>query len=148
MSTYIYEDGANHYDHHKEMTINVSDKADIAALVKAFMADDAEEVEEVQDTAQPICLSEELQTQQAEDLFEKLREAGMVDERMQPIGLSNAEKGILAFELAKRLDIQNQWQVFATLWGTTPGTLRSAYNKANDQRKTLKFIERLKNALC
>ena len=105
MSTYIYEKGANHYDHHKEMTINVSDKADIAALVKAFMADDAEEVEEVQDTAQPICLSEELQTEQAEDLFEKLREAGMVDERMQPVGLSNAEKGILAFELARRLDI-------------------------------------------
>ena len=150
MSTYIYEDGANHYDHHKEMTINVSDKADIAALVKAFMADDAEEVEEVeevQDTAQPICLPEELQTEQAEDLFEKLREAGMVDARMQPIGLSNAEKGILAFELARRLDIQNQWQVFATLWGTTPGTLRSAYNKANDQRKTLKFIEKIKNAL-
>ena len=45
------------------------------------------------------------------------------------------------------LYIQNQWQVFATLWGTTPGTLRSAYNKANDQRKTLKFIEKLKNAL-
>ena len=151
MSTYIYEDGAIHHDHHKEMTINVSDKADIAALVKAFMADDAEEVEEVeevQDTAQPICLPEELQTEQAEDLFEKLREAGMVDERMQPVGLSNAEKGILAFELARRLDIQNQWQVFANLWGTTPGTLRSAYNKANDQRKTLKFIEKLKNALC
>ena len=147
MSKYFYAEGANHYDHHKEMTINVSDKADIAALVKAFMADDAEEVEEVQDTAQPICLPEELQTLQAEDLFGKLREAGMVDARMQPIGLSNAEKGILAFELARRLDIQNQWQVFATLWGTTPGTLRSAYNKANDQRKTLKFIEKLKNAL-
>ena len=147
MSKYFYADGANHYDHHKEMTINVSGKADIAALVKAFMADDAEEVEEVQDTAQPICLSEELQTEQAEDLFEKLREAGMVDERMQPVGLSNADKGILAFELAKRLDIQNQWQVFATLWGTTPGTLRSAYNRAIDQQKTMLFIEKLKNIL-
>ena len=148
MSKYFYAKGANHYDQHKEMTINVSGKADIAALVKAFMADDAEEVEEVQDTAQPICLSEELQTQQAEDLFEKLREAGMVDERMQPVGLSNAEKGILAFELAKRLDIQNQWQVFATLWGTTPGTLRSAYNRAIDQQKTMLFIEKLKNILA
>ena len=97
MSKYFYAKGANHYDQHKEMTINVSGKADVAALVKAFMADDAEEVEEVQDTAQPICLSEELQTEQAEDLFEKLREAGMVDERMQPVGLSNADKGILAF---------------------------------------------------
>ena len=147
MSKYFYAEGANHYDHHKEMTINVSDKADIAALVKAFMADDAEEVEEVQDTAQPICLPEELQTLQAEDLFGKLREAGMVDARMQPIGLSNAEKGILAFELARRLDIQNQWQVFATLWGTTPGTLRSAYNRAIEQQKTMLFIEKLKNIL-
>ena len=147
MSTYIYEKGANHYDHHKEMTINVSDKADISALVKAFMADDAEEVEEVQDTAQSICLPEELQTLQAEDLFGKLREEGMVDARMQPIGLSNAEKGILAFELARRLDIQNQWQVFATFWGTTPGTLRSAYNRAIEQQKTMLFIEKLKNVL-
>ena len=147
MSKYFYAEGANHYDHHKEMTINVSDKADITALVKAFMADDAEEVEEVQDTAQSICLPEELQTLQAEDLFGKLREAGMVDARMQPVGLSNAEKGILAFELARRLDIQNQWQVFATLWGTTPGTLRSAYNRAIEQQKTMLFIEKLKNIL-
>ena len=147
MSKYFYAEGANHYDHHKEMTINVSDKADITALVKAFMADDAEEVEEVQDTAQSICLPEELQTLQAEDLFGKLREAGMVDARMQSIGLSNAEKGILAFELARRLDIQNQWQVFATLWGTTPGTLRSAYNRAIEQQKTMLFIEKLKNVL-
>ena len=146
MSKYFYTEGAIHHDHHKEMTINVSGKTDIAALMRAFMAEDTVEVEEVQETTQPVC-PDELQTPQAEDLFEKLREAGMVDERMQPVGLSNAEKGILAFELAKRLDIQNQWQVFATLWGTTSGTLRSAYNKANDQRKTLKFIERLKNAL-
>ena len=147
MSTYIYADGAIHHDHHKEMTINVTGKTDLSALVKAFMADDAEEVEEVQDTAQSLSLPEVLQTLQAEDLLGKLQQAGMVDERMQPIGLSNAEKGILAFELARRLGIQNQWQVFATLWGTTPGTLRSAYNKANDQRKTLKFIEKIKNAL-
>ena len=54
---------------------------------------------------------------------------------------------ILAFELARRLDIQNQWQVFATLWGTTPGTLRSAYNRAIEQQKTMLFIEKLKNVL-
>lgn len=49
MSTYVYEDGATHHDHHKEMTINVSGKTDISALMKAFMADDAEVVEEVQE---------------------------------------------------------------------------------------------------
>ena len=146
MSNYTYADGAIHNDHHKEMTINVSGKTDIAALMKAFMADDAEMVEEVQETAQPVCPTE-LQTQEAEKLFEKLREAGMVDARMQPLNLSNAEKGMLAFDLAGRLDIQNQWQVFATLWGTTPGALRSAYNRAIEQRKTMLFIEKLKNIL-
>ena len=49
MSKYYYADGAIHNDHHKEMTINVSDKTDIAALIKAFMAEDAEVVEEVQE---------------------------------------------------------------------------------------------------
>ena len=146
MSNYTYADGAIHNDHHKEMTINVSGKTDIAALMKAFMADDAEVVEEVQETAQPVCPTE-LQTQEAEKLFEKLREAGMVDARMQPLNLSNAEKGMLAFELAGRLNIQNQWQVFATLWGTTPGALRSAYNRAIEQQKTMLFIEKLKNIL-
>ena len=146
MSNYTYADGAIHNDHHKEMTINVSGKTDIAALMKAFMAEDAEVVEEVQETAHPVCPTE-LQTQEAENLFEKLREAGMVDARMQPLNLSNAEKGMLAFDLAGRLDIQNQWQVFATLWGTTPGTLRSAYNRAIEQQKTMLFIEKLKNVL-
>ena len=146
MSNYTYADGAIHNDHHKEMTINVSGKTDIAALMKAFMADDAEVVEEVQETAQPVCPNE-LQTQEAEKLFEKLREAGMVDARMQPLNLSNAEKGMLAFDLAGRLDIQNQWQVFASLWGTTSGALRSAYNRAIEQQKTMLFIEKLKNIL-
>ncbi len=146
MSNYTYTDGAIHNDHHKEMTINVSGKTDIAALMKAFMADDAEVVEEVQETAQPVCPTE-LQTQEAEKLFEKLREAGMVDARMQPLNLSNAEKGMLAFDLAGRLDIQNQWQVFASLWGTTSGALRSAYNRAIEQQKTMLFIEKLKNIL-
>lgn len=146
MSNYTYADGAIHNDHHKEMTINVSGKTDIAALMKAFMADDAEVVEEVQETAQPVCPTE-LQTQEAEKLFKKLREAGMVDARMQPLNLSNAEKGMLAFDLAGRLDIQNQWQVFASLWGTTSGALRSAYNRAIEQQKTMLFIEKLKNIL-
>ena len=146
MSNYTYADGAIHNDHHKEMTINVSGKTDMAALIKAFMADNAEEVEEVQETAQLVCPAE-LQTQEAENLFEKLREAGMVDARMQPLKLSNAEKGMLAFELAGRLDIQNQWQVFATLWGTTPGALRSAYNRAIEQQKTMIFIEKIKSIL-
>lgn len=53
MSTYIYEDGATHNDHHREITVNVSGKTDIAALMRAFMTDDAEEVEEVTAEKEP-----------------------------------------------------------------------------------------------
>ena len=86
---------------------------------------------------------EVLLTDEACALHGRLCEAGLVDEAWQPMGLSNAERGVLAFQLAVRLDIQNQWQVFSSLWGTTPSSLRSAYNKANEQRKTMSFIEKL-----
>ena len=94
-----------------------------------------------------IAVPEALLTDAARALHARLREAGMIDDEWQPVGLSNAERGMLVFQLAVRLDIQNLWQVFASLWSTTPGALRSAYNKANEQRKTLQFIEKLKNIL-
>ena len=93
-------------------------------------------------------LPEALLTDEARALHARLCEAGMVDEWWQPVGLSNAERGMLVFQLAVRLNIQNLWQMFASLWSTTPGALRSAYNKANEQRKTLLFIEKLKNILA
>lgn len=88
-------------------------------------------------------LPEVLLTDAARALHARLVEAGMVDEGWMPVGLTNSERGVLAFQLAVRLDIQNQWQVFSSFWGTTPGTLRSAYNKANEQRKTMSFVEKL-----
>lgn len=98
MSTYIYEDGAKHNDHHKEMTVNVSGKTDIAALMKAFMAEDAEEAEEVStdDATESIVLPDILSTPEAEALFVKLHAEGIVDAKWQPLSLSNAEKGTLA----------------------------------------------------
>lgn len=61
MSNYTYADGAIHNDHHKEMTINVSGKTDIAALMKAFMADDAEVVEEVREETKEASSSQTLE---------------------------------------------------------------------------------------
>ena len=96
---------------------------------------------------EPSRLPEELLTDAARTLHAKLCDAGMVDAEWRPVGLSNAERGMLVFQLAVRLDIQNLWQVFASLWGTTPGALRSAYNKANGQRKTLLFLEKINKLL-
>ena len=148
MSTYIYEDGATHHDHHKEMTINVSGKTDIAALMKAFMADDAEEVEEVStdDATESIVLPDILNTPEAEALFVKLHAEGIVDAKWQPIRLSNAEKGTLAEYIAEKLNIRNKWKLLGNLWKMDSETLRTAKARGLDQDKTWKFREQL-NAL-
>ena len=53
MNKYIYAEGAIHNDNHKELTINVSGKTDVAALMKSFMADNVEDVEEVKEEDVP-----------------------------------------------------------------------------------------------
>lgn len=88
-----------------------------------------------------------LRTTEAERVLERLRSAGIVDSRWQPVGLSNAEKGVLASLLADRLDIGSLWQTFGDLWRMKPETLRSAYNKGMEQKRTGEFLERVKRSL-
>lgn len=142
MSNYTYENGAIHHDHHKEMTINVSGKTDIAALMRAFMTEDAEETSFVETPVEPV-LPEVLLSPQAKTLLSKLRTAGMLDEDLQPVGLSNAEKGTLAEYIAERLDITNKWKFFGNLWQTDSETLRTSKARGLDQDKTWKFREQL-----
>ena len=145
MSTYIYEDGAIHHDHHKEMTIHVSDKADIAALVKAFMADDAEEVEEVSADAIPesLAIPEVLSTPEAKALHTKLHQENIVDSYWQPIELSNAEKGTLVEYIADKLGIKSKWKLFGGLWKVDGETLRTSKARGLDQDKTWEFRNKL-----
>ena len=49
--------------------------------------------------------------------------------------------------VSNRLNINEVWQVFGELWNEKPETLRSYLNKALDQKKSLKFQDRLKNIL-
>ena len=88
-----------------------------------------------------------LQTPEARALMRKLTDAGILDGRWQPVGLSLAERGILTRYLSVRLDIKNQWRDFGELWDMNPETLRRAAAKALDQRKTLGFQELLKDLL-
>ena len=43
MGNSYYENGANHYDHHKELHIDTVNGGDIGKLVSAFFKDDAED---------------------------------------------------------------------------------------------------------
>ena len=86
-------------------------------------------------------------TPQACALHDKLSKAGMLDGDWQPVGLSNAQRGLLASYLSDKLGIANQWKVFSTLWDMKTENLRSAYNKALEQNKSLTFQDRLKKVL-
>ena len=145
MSNYTYADGAIHNDHHKEMTINISGKTDIAALVKAFMADDAQDAEEVPASEQnkELALPEVLSTSEAKTLHNKLQREGMVDTNWQPLGLSNAEKGTLVEFIADKLGIKSKWKLFGALWKVDAETLRTAKARGLEQDKTWEFRNKL-----
>lgn len=90
---------------------------------------------------------EVLRSARAEALLARLVKAGLVDEHWQPLSLSNPEKGVLASLLADRLEVDNLWQTFGTLWGMKSETLRSACNLGMGQRKTMAFMERVKGVM-
>ena len=80
----------------------------------------------------------------AKELLAKFQRADILDEKWCPHGLTNSEKGVLAWFLADRLKIPNLWQVFGNLWNMKSETLRAAYNKGMDLKKTSIFLVRLK----
>ena len=90
----------------------------------------------------------ELQTEEARRLMESLVDAELLNEEWQPDGISNTEKALVAKMVADRLKINDVWQVFGKLWKMNPNSMRTYYNRAMDQRKSLEFQDRLKNILC
>ena len=73
--------------------------------------------------------------------WHKVQQAGLVDADGQPT-VSRTEAAMIADMLADRLGIANKWKFFEQLWHRN--NMRGDYNTALDQRKTLKFQERLK----
>ena len=92
-------------------------------------------------------VSERLKTEEAEELINKLVDAGMLTEEWQANGLSCSERAVLAKNVCDKLKINDVWQVFGMLWNERPETLRSYFNKALDQKKSLKYQDKLKNVL-
>lgn len=78
------------------------------------------------------------------ELWQRVKQAGLVDDDGQPT-VSRTEAALLADMLARRLGIANKWKLFEQLWHRN--NMRGDYNTALEQRKSLKFQERLKNIL-
>lgn len=76
--------------------------------------------------------------------WQQLQDSGLVDANGQPT-VSRPEAALLADVLARRLGIDNKWKFFERLWHRNH--MRGDYNTALNQRKSLRFQERLKNIL-
>ena len=90
---------------------------------------------------------EKLNTNEAKEVMADLVDAGLLKENWQPNDLSGTERALVAKAVCEQLEINEIWQVFGKLWGEKPETLRSYLNKALEQKKSLKFQDRLKNIL-
>ena len=80
----------------------------------------------------------------ASPVWQQLQDSGLVDAHGQPT-VSRPEAALLADVLARRLGIANKWKFFERLWHRNH--MRGDYNTALNQRKSLRFQERLKNIL-
>lgn len=86
-------------------------------------------------------LPEALGTEAAMALWQKVQEAGYVDDHYQP-AISRTQSAILADEMAERLGIKEKWKVFEALWNRR--NMYRDYHDALDQRQSLQFRDALK----
>jgi hypothetical protein len=101
---------------------------------------EAEEVKEVE-------IPESLKTDEAKDVLGNFIYNRLLTEDLQPIDLSGTEQALLAKYICDRLEIKDVWQVFGTLWNMKAETLRTYFNRALEQKKSLEFQEKLKNII-
>ena len=91
-----------------------------------------------------IAIPKQLQGEYAERLKQNLMDAGMIDDDWQPCNLSNTEAALLARFISEKIHMNDVWKVFGLLWNVNPESLRSYFNKALDQKKSLVFQEKMK----
>lgn len=121
----IYVQGS-YVDIHDNEVVNLSvDKAQVRVGDQQVLAQASDVPEVLADSEQ----------------WQKVMQAGLVDADGQPT-VSRTEAAMIADMLAERLGIANKWKFFEQLWHRN--NMRGDYNTALDQRKTLKFQERLK----
>ena len=92
-------------------------------------------------------IPDKLKTEEAEEIMEDFVDAGFLNEDWQPNKLTVSERALVAKAICDKLKINEVWQVFGKLWKEKPETLRSYFNKALDQKKSLEYQDKIKNIL-
>ena len=88
-------------------------------------------------------MSDELKGERGLAVLKNLQKHGLLDENFYPMELSNSESAVLAYQIAITLGINEMWKVFSDLWNITPNALRAAYNRGMEQKKMIKFLDKI-----
>ena len=96
-----------------------------------------------------VVLPPKLSSPKAMLMWQRMQQAGMIDDRYQPVGLTRTEMALLAEEMNIRLGDENdkllgimEWKPYETLWHKNH--MKSDLQRANIQDKTPEFRDRLK----
>lgn len=92
-------------------------------------------------------MPEELKTEKAQKIMQNLMDIGVVTEDFMPSGISTSEAAVLAYQIGIELEIKNIWSVFGNYWGPNPNSMRAAYNRGMEQRRTIPFLEKVMPAI-
>jgi hypothetical protein len=117
----IYASGSQHIDNQYVF--------DGKVLAKRPVSDGSRELPDV------------LRTDKAMLLWQKVQDAGYIDEHYQPT-ISRTQSALLADAMAERPGIKEKWKVFEGLWNRK--YMRSDYNLALTQQQSYEFQDELK----
>ncbi len=143
MQTY-YSDGSVHNDNHKEQNITVNGNVTgdvIRKLTESFFSD-AEEVAPMATPRQYAnAVPSVFDTPEARALWQKLHEAGWVDEKWQPTNRlkTKVSKSVLANVIANKLQLPSpMYEPFESLWNEEGLLTSYAAGNTNEKNNILK----------
>lgn len=88
-----------------------------------------------------------LHTEKALRVLRALRDIQLLDEDFQPLHLSWAQKGYLAYQIAFKLDIAHVWVVMGAFWHLNAKALKSGRNRAMNMPLIIDFDKKIKPIL-
>ena len=91
-----------------------------------------------------VVIPPELETPEAKKILARLQKKGLLDADYQPKGLSQAKRGVLAWELCDHLRIKYCWKVMEVLWKCKGETIRKARDRGIVAGTVDEFSKKLK----
>ena len=99
---------------------------------------------DVPQSQEVVTLPDELATDEAIHLWQKLQEADYIDENYQPL-VSRPKAALLADAMATCLGIRQRWRIFEEVWQRR--NMRNDFARALSQQQSLDFQDDIRKLM-